>query len=86
MVGRSAQAKQKLLAAHRAGITTVLIPERNEPDLDDVPEEVLGQLTVHSVSDVRRVLELALEPAHPSSAGAAGADTRDGGASRSVRV
>ena len=33
--------KQKLLAAHRAGITTVLIPQRNEPDLDDVPAEVL---------------------------------------------
>ena len=35
--------KQKLLAAHRAGITTVLIPQRNEPDLDDVPAEVLAQ-------------------------------------------
>ena len=53
--------KQKLLAAHRAGVTTVLIPERNEPDLDDVPEEVLGQLTVHAVGDVRQVLDLALE-------------------------
>ncbi|TDQ46592.1 endopeptidase La [Actinorugispora endophytica] len=55
--------KQKLLAAHRAGITTVLIPARNEPDLDDVPAEVLDQLTVHPVSDVREVLALALEPA-----------------------
>ncbi|HEX3592135.1 MAG TPA: endopeptidase La [Pseudonocardiaceae bacterium] len=55
--------KQKLLAAHRAGITTVLIPRRNEPDLDDVPAEVLEQLTVHPVSDVRDVLRLALEPA-----------------------
>jgi ATP-dependent Lon protease len=55
--------KQKLLAAHRAGITTVLIPQRNEPDLDDVPAEVLAQLTVHPVSDVRDVLRLALEPA-----------------------
>ena len=55
--------KQKLLAAHRAGITTVLIPQRNEPDLDDVPEDVRAQLTVHPVSDVREVLELALEPA-----------------------
>jgi hypothetical protein len=36
--------KQKLLAAHRAGITTVLIPQRNEPDLDDVPAEVLEKL------------------------------------------
>ncbi|GAA4590741.1 endopeptidase La [Planotetraspora phitsanulokensis] len=55
--------KQKLLAAHRAGITTVLIPARNEPDLDDVPADVLADLTVHPVSDVREVLELALTPA-----------------------
>jgi ATP-dependent Lon protease len=55
--------KQKLLAAHRAGITTVLIPQRNEPDLDDVPEDVRAELTIHPVSDVRQVLELALEPA-----------------------
>ncbi|GAA2057911.1 MULTISPECIES: endopeptidase La [Streptomyces] len=55
--------KQKLLAAHRAGITTVIIPQRNEPDLDDVPEEVLADLEVHPVTDVRQVLELALTPA-----------------------
>ncbi|MEU7880768.1 endopeptidase La [Microbispora bryophytorum] len=55
--------KQKLLAAHRAGIATVLIPARNEPDLDDVPAEVLADLTVHAVSDVREVLDLALTPA-----------------------
>ena len=55
--------KQKLLAAHRMGIKTVLIPKRNEPDLDDVPASVLSQLTVHPVSDVREVLALALEPA-----------------------
>jgi ATP-dependent Lon protease len=56
--------KQKLLAAHRAGITTVLIPARNEPDLDDVPTEVREALTIHPVSDVREVLEIALEPVH----------------------
>ncbi|QFZ22700.1 endopeptidase La [Saccharothrix syringae] len=55
--------KQKLLAAHRAGITTVLLPRRNEPDLDDVPESVRDELTVHLVGDVREVLDLALEPA-----------------------
>ncbi|TWD81018.1 ATP-dependent Lon protease [Kribbella amoyensis] len=55
--------KQKLLAAHRAGLTTILIPQRNEPDLEDVPESVLAELTVHPVSDVRQVLDLALEPA-----------------------
>ncbi|WP_433263958.1 endopeptidase La [Actinosynnema sp. CS-041913] len=53
--------KQKLLAAHRAGITTVLLPQRNEPDLDDVPESVREALTVHLVGDVREVLDLALE-------------------------
>src|SRR5690242_8518191 len=55
--------KQKLLAAHRAGITTVLLPKRNEPDLDDVPESVREQLTVHLVGDVREAIDLALEPA-----------------------
>ncbi|MFF0388621.1 endopeptidase La [Kitasatospora sp. NPDC004615] len=55
--------KQKLLAADRAGVTTVIIPKRNEADLDDVPAEVLERLTVHAVSDVREVLRLALEPA-----------------------
>jgi ATP-dependent Lon protease len=55
--------KQKLLAAHRAGVTTVLIPQRNEPDLDDVPAEVLAKLDVRPVGDVRDVLALALEPA-----------------------
>jgi ATP-dependent Lon protease len=55
--------KQKLLAAHRAGITTVLLPQRNEPDLDEVPAEVRERLTVHLVSDVREVLRIALQPA-----------------------
>uniref|UniRef100_A0AAU3GWS5 Lon protease n=1 Tax=Streptomyces sp. NBC_01401 TaxID=2903854 RepID=A0AAU3GWS5_9ACTN len=55
--------KQKLLAAHRAGITTVVIPKRNEADLDDVPAEVLDTLEVHPVNDVRQVLEIALAPA-----------------------
>ncbi|GFH35811.1 endopeptidase La [Streptomyces pacificus] len=55
--------KQKLLAAHRAGITTVVIPKRNEADLDDVPAEVLEKLEVHPVADVRQVLRIALSPA-----------------------
>jgi ATP-dependent Lon protease len=55
--------KQKLLAAHRAGITTVLIPKRNEPDLEDVPENVRAALEIHPVSDVREVLDRALAPA-----------------------
>jgi ATP-dependent Lon protease len=52
--------KQKLLAAHRAGLTDVVIPADNEADLEDVPEHVRGLLHVHPVRDVREVLELAL--------------------------
>ncbi len=63
--------KQKLLAAHRAGITTVLIPQRNEADLDDVPAGVRAALDIHPVADVREVLELALEPARAPEAVAA---------------
>jgi ATP-dependent Lon protease len=63
--------KHTLLAADRAGITTVVIPARNEPDLEDVPAEVLARLTVHPVSDVREVLELAL--ARPVGANASAA-------------
>jgi ATP-dependent Lon protease len=55
--------KQKLLAAHRAGITTVVIPKRNEADLDDVPSEILDKLEIHPVTDVRQVLDIALSPA-----------------------
>jgi ATP-dependent Lon protease len=54
--------KQKLLAAHRAGLTEVIIPARNEPDLDDVPAEVRAALTVHTLADVADVLALALRP------------------------
>ncbi|HTK67432.1 MAG TPA: endopeptidase La [Pseudonocardia sp.] len=63
--------KQKLLAAHRAGLTDVIIPKRNEPDLDDLPSSVLEQLRVHPVADVAEVLELALEPAPVTVAAAA---------------
>ncbi len=55
--------KQKLLAAHRAGLTDVAIPAANEPDLDDVPDAVLAELRVHPVETVDEVLALALEPA-----------------------
>ena len=55
--------KQKLLAAQRAGLTEVFVPLRNEPDLDDVPAEVLDALTVHVVADVLDVVRGALEPA-----------------------
>jgi ATP-dependent Lon protease len=55
--------KQKVLAAHRAGLREVILPLRNEPDLDDVPEAVREEMTFHPVDDVAKVLDLALEPA-----------------------
>ena len=55
--------KQKVLAAHAAGITEVILPERNRGDLDDVPEDVRDQMTFHPVMTIEEVLERALEPA-----------------------
>jgi ATP-dependent Lon protease len=52
--------KQKVLAAHRAGLTEVIMPKRNEGDLDDVPDQVREQMTFHPVEDVRDVLAVAL--------------------------
>src|SRR6058998_997084 len=54
--------KQKVLAAHAAGLTEVIVPERNQPDLDDVPSEVRGQIQFHLVGSVDQVLTLALQP------------------------
>ncbi|WP_328398621.1 endopeptidase La [Nocardia sp. NBC_00416] len=54
--------KQKLLAAQRAGLKTVFIPARNEPDLDDVPADVLADLDVRPVGDVAEILAYAIEP------------------------
>jgi ATP-dependent Lon protease len=55
--------KQKVLAAHAAGLTDVILPERNRGDLDDIPEEVREQMSFHPVMSVQEVLDLALEPA-----------------------
>ena len=55
--------KQKVLAAHAAGLTDVILPERNRQDLDDVPEHVREEMTFHPVMSLDEVLELALEPA-----------------------
>ncbi len=51
-----------MLAAHRAGLTEVVLPARNGPDLDDVPEAVREQMTFHLASHIDQVLEVALEP------------------------
>ncbi len=53
--------KQKVLAAHAAGITDVIIPERNRADLDDIPEMVKDDVTFHPVMSIAEVLSLALE-------------------------
>jgi ATP-dependent Lon protease len=53
--------KQKVLAAHAAGLTDVILPERNEPDLDDVPKDVRDTMRFHPVRTVDEVLALALE-------------------------
>jgi ATP-dependent Lon protease len=54
--------KQKALAAHAAGLTDVILPERNRGDLDEIPEEVREQMAFHPVMTVQEVLDRALEP------------------------
>src|SRR5215212_208628 len=63
--------KQKLLAAQRAGLSTVFIPQRNEPDLDDVPADVLESLEVKPMTDVAEIVAQALVPAAEAATAAA---------------
>jgi ATP-dependent Lon protease len=63
--------KQKVLAAHRAGLTEVLLPERNGGDLDDVPESVRDEMTFHLVGDVDALLKIALPIEEPAAKSAA---------------
>ena len=61
--------KEKVLAAHRAGIQTLILPERNEKDfMEDIPEAVREALSVHFISDAQQVLRLALSPKSRSKA------------------
>ena len=55
--------KQKVLAAHRSGLREVVLPKRNEGDLDDVPEQVRAEMTFHLAEAIDDVLGVALEPA-----------------------
>lgn len=57
--------KQKVLAAHRAGISEVILPARNEIDLDDVPESVRSHVRFHLVSNIEEVLAVALVEREP---------------------
>jgi ATP-dependent Lon protease len=58
--------KEKVLAAHRSGLKTVILPTRNQPDLEDIPEEVRKQIKFVFAETVDDVLNAALEPPHPS--------------------
>ena len=55
--------KQKILAAHRAGLKTIILPQRNEADLDDLPEDIRQELEFVLVEDIEQVLQTALRPA-----------------------
>lgn len=54
--------KEKVLGAHRAEIKHIILPKANEADIEDIPEEVRGELTFHPVETLSEVLEIALEP------------------------
>jgi ATP-dependent Lon protease len=60
--------KQKVLAAHRAGLTEVVLPKRNEGDLEDVPEKVREQIAFHPVETIDEVLAIALSQERPDEA------------------
>lgn len=54
--------KEKVLAAHRAGIKTIILPERNKPDLDEIREDIVKKIDFHFVKEMDEVIELALRP------------------------
>jgi ATP-dependent Lon protease len=58
--------KEKLLAAHRAGIKTFILPEKNKRDLIDIPKEVLDTVEIRTVENVDQVLKIALQPGQPT--------------------
>jgi ATP-dependent Lon protease len=76
--------KEKLLAAHRGGITTVIIPEENKKDLADMPANITSSLEIHPVRWIDQVLDIALErplqpnPAKKDAPTAVAADTKEG--------
>ena len=66
--------KEKLLAAHRLGLRTMILPKDNEKDLADIPPEIQAQMSIHFVESMDEVLQIALEhplpiPGHPPVAG-----------------
>jgi ATP-dependent Lon protease len=76
--------KEKLLAAHRGGITTVIIPDENRKDLADIPENITGSLEIHPVRWIDEVLDIALErPLQPLPAKEAESASAESGTSSS---
>jgi ATP-dependent Lon protease len=71
--------KEKVLGAHRAGITEVILPKANEADLEDVPADVRETMRFHPVETLREVLAIALVPAVGGSAAEDGAGARTPG-------
>jgi ATP-dependent Lon protease len=67
--------KEKVLGAHRAGISDVILPLANEPDLEDVPEEVRRELRFHAVATLLQVLAVALRPEQSDGAGRQSSET-----------
>ena len=61
--------KEKVLGAHRAGITTIILPKDNEADMEDIPEEVRDQLTFHPVSTLDEAFAIALMPVSENGTG-----------------
>ena len=58
--------KDKVLAAHRIGVNTIILPQKNEQDLDDLPEEIREEMSFHLVEHMDSVLDLALQDAGQS--------------------
>ena len=58
--------KEKVLAAHRAGLTEVILPEENERDLDDIPQEIRNAMRFHLANDVGEAIKLALATTPPT--------------------
>ena len=54
--------KEKVVAAHRSGLRTIILPERNQKDLEEVPDLVKEEMTFHFVKEMADVVDLALEP------------------------
>src|ERR1700751_546637 len=70
--------KEKLLAAHRLGLRTVILPKDNEKDLADIPPEIQAQMSIHFVESMDDVLQLALEPPLPIPPPIDGVDSKFG--------